>query len=151
MKLVRDGVRWDVKTNWKRCLLEVGNWDQLDFRVDVWAIQLPWRLMMSWFLGKTSHTFLVWILHVCLVASGPCLRVSVILFVSLPSLRIITSGRQISTVSIVGRSVYLLTRKDSLCYNRLISLTPRALISSQLKIETIIAVCKVGGRREGAF
>lgn len=71
--------------------------------------------------------------------------VPVILFVSLPSLRIITSGRQISSVSIVGRSVYLLTRKDSLRYNRLISLTPRALISSQLKIETIIAVCKGGG------
>lgn len=77
--------------------------------------------------------------------SGQCLRVSVILFVSLPSPRIITSGRQISTVSIVGRSVYLLTRKDSLCYNRLISLPPRALISSQPKIETIIAVCKGGG------
>lgn len=55
-------------------------------------------------------------------------------------LHIIMSGRQLSTVVIVGPSVYLLTRKDSLCYNRLISLPLRTLISSQLKIETIRAV-----------
>lgn len=58
---------------------------------------------------------------------------------------IIMSGRQISTTAIVGPSVYLLTRKDSLCYSRLISLPPRTLISSQLKIETIIAVGVEGG------
>lgn len=58
---------------------------------------------------------------------------------------IIMSGRQISTTAIVGPSVYLLTRKDSLCYSRLISLPPRTLISSQLKIETIIAVGVCGG------
>merc|ERR1712035_56051 len=56
------------------------------------------------------------------------------------SVHIIMSGRQISTMAIVGPSVYLLTREDSLCYNRLISLPPRTLISSRLKIETIIAV-----------
>lgn len=56
------------------------------------------------------------------------------------SVHIIMSGRQISTTAIVGPSVYLPTRKDSLCYNRLISLPPRTLISSQLKIETIKAV-----------
>lgn len=49
------------------------------------------------------------------------------------------NDRQISTVGIVDPSVYLLTRKDSLCYNRLISLPSRTLISSQMKIETIIA------------
>lgn len=43
-------------------------------------------------------------------------------------------------MAIVGPSVYLLTRKDSLCYNRLISLPPRTLISPQMKIETIMAV-----------
>lgn len=65
---------------------------------------------------------------------------SVIPFLSPLSLHIIMSGRHISTMAIVGPSVYLLTRKDSLCYNRLISLPPRTLISSQLRIETIIAV-----------
>lgn len=57
-----------------------------------------------------------------------------------PSVHIIMSGRQISTMAIVGPSVYLHTRRDSLCYNKLISLPPRTSISSQLKIETIIAV-----------
>lgn len=56
------------------------------------------------------------------------------------SVHIIMSGRQISTMAIVGPSVYLLTRKDSLCYNTLISLPPRTSISPQMKIETIIAV-----------
>lgn len=54
------------------------------------------------------------------------------------------SGRQISTSAIVGPSVYLPTRKDSLCYNRLKSLASRDLISSQLKIEAIIGVCRGG-------
>lgn len=74
-----------------------------------------------------------------------CLCLSVIPFLSLLSVHIIMSGRQISTVAIVGPSVYLLTRKDSLCYNRLISLPPRTFISSPLKIETIIAVGGGGG------
>ncbi len=52
--------------------------------------------------------------------SGPiCLSVPL-----LPSAHIIMSGRQISTTAIVGPSVYLLSRKDSLCCNRLISLPP---------------------------
>lgn len=50
------------------------------------------------------------------------------------------SGKQISTTAIVGPSVYLPTRKDSLCYTRLISVALRTLILSHLKIETIIAV-----------
>lgn len=59
------------------------------------------------------------------------------------------SGRQISTIVIVGPSVYLVARKDSLCYSRLISLAPRTLISSQLKIEAIIAVGDEGDRFSG--
>lgn len=83
--------------------------------------------------------------HIRLDQLALVLCLSVILFPSLPWLRIIMSGRQISTTAIVGPSVYLPTRKDSLCYNRLISLASRDLISSQLKIETIIGVRRGGG------
>lgn len=121
------------------------------FLIKVWSLQRFFILCDAAVL-ELIHNVMVFktCFHLCfqvkdwspLPTSVPSL--SIILFLSWFSVHIIMSGRQISTMAIAGSSVYLLTRKDSLCYNRLISLPPRILILSQLKIETIIAFGKGG-------
>lgn len=32
----------NIKTDVRRCLLDVGKMDERDFRIELWAIQSPW-------------------------------------------------------------------------------------------------------------
>lgn len=102
----------------------------LSIEISPWYDSFTYRCSFFCFRWKADVPFLLSFSQASL-----CHFISLLL-----SLHIIMSGRQISTVAIVGPCVYLLTRKDSLYYNRLISLPPRTLISSQMKIETIRAV-----------
>lgn len=51
----------NVRTDWKWCLLEVGEMDELKFKDITWAIQLPWKVYIWYYQTKTVLSDNVWL------------------------------------------------------------------------------------------
>lgn len=49
------GIHWNFTADGKHCFLEAGKVDEINFQVEIWALQLPWKVTFGMYMCKGMY------------------------------------------------------------------------------------------------